>query len=404
VEISMRERVPALVAAGGAAWEAAALRALADAGVVVVKRCVDLQDLIASAMTGQADVAVVDGELVGLDGDAVQQLWRHEVRCVGVDGDAEALTRLGVVTVVPGSEPERLPDAVRRAVADDRDLAPADPFVDLVGDLTGQGSSEGRVVVVHGPAGAPGRTTLAIGLAAAHARCGHPTVLLDADPHGGAVAQHLGVLDEVCGLLAAARLANAGSLDAAAFARCRRVVADELQVVTGLPRPDRWVEVRPGVLDTVLDRAREVGDVVVDSGFSLEDDTDRGRARGMARNRLTLDALGVADEVVVVGSAEPTGLARLARTLVELREATAAPQRVVVNRMRDSLGWSRRDITGMVEGYVRPLGVHFLPEDRETTDRALVTGRSVVELGDSALRRGLEEVHDAVFAQLPISR
>ncbi len=399
----MGEKVPALVAAGGAAWEAAALRALADAGVVVVKRCVDLQDLIASAMTGQADVAVVDGGLVGLDGDAVQQLWRHEVRCVGVDGDAEALARLGVVTVVPGSEPERLPDAVRRAVADDHDLAPIDPFEDVEGDVTVAGSA-GRVVVVHGPAGAPGRTTLAIGLAAARARRGHPTLLLDADPHGGAVAQHLGVLDEVSGLLAAARLANAGSLDAAAFARCRRVVADDLQVVTGLPRPDRWVEVRPGVLDTVLDRSREVGDVVVDSGFSLEDDSDRGRARGMARNGLTLDALGVADEVVVVGSAEPTGLARLARTLVELREATAASQRVVVNRMRDSLGWSRRDITGMVEGYVRPLGVHFLPEDRETTDRALVTGRSVVELGDSALRRGLDELHDEVFAQLPISR
>ena len=72
--------------------------------------------------------------------------------------------------------------------------------------------------------------------------------------------------------------------------------------------------------------------------------------------------------------------------------------------MRHSQGRSRRDIAGMVEGYVRPLGVHFLPEDRETTDHALVTGRSVVELGDSALRRGLEEVHDEVFAQLPISR
>jgi len=52
----------------------------------------------------------------------------------------------------------------------------------------------------------------------------------------------------------------------------------------------------------------------------------------------------------------------------------------------------------MVEGYVRPTGVHFLPEDRATTDKALVTGRSVVELGDSALRRGLVEVHDAVLA------
>ena len=174
------------------------------------------------------------------------------------------------------------------------------------------------------------------------------------------------------------------------------MVGDDLEVLTGLPRPDRWVEARPGVLDAVLDRACEVGDVVVDTGFSLEDDADLGR--NIARNQLTLDAVAAAHQVVVVGSAEPTGLARLARTLVELRDTTHQPVTVVVNRMRDSLGWSRRDIVGMVEGYIRPAGVHFLPEDRATTDKALVAGKSVVELGDSPLRRAIAELHDAVFA------
>ncbi len=134
---------------------------------------------------------------------------------------------------------------------------------------------------------------------------------------------------------------------------------------------------------------------MVDTGFSLEDDADLGRP--LSRNQLTLDAVAAADQVVVVGSAEPTGLARLARTLVEIRDSTSAPVTVVVNRMRDSLGWGRRDIVGMVEGYVRPTGVHFLPEDRSTTDKALVAGRSVVELGDSALRKALSEVYDAVL-------
>jgi MinD-like ATPase involved in chromosome partitioning or flagellar assembly len=251
------------------------------------------------------------------------------------------------------------------------------------------------VVVVHGPAGAPGRTTVAVGLAAEHARTQQPSVLVDADPQGGTVAQHLGVLDEVSGLLAAARLVNAGALDAGSFARCRRAVSERFEVLTGLPRPDRWVEVRPGVTDAVLAAAAEVGDVVVDTGSSLEDDSDLGRS--MARHQLTLDSVAAADEVVVVGSAEPTGLARLARTLVDLREATSAPTRVVVNRMRDSLGWSRRDVVGMVEGYVRPLGVHFLPEDRAATDRALVAGTSLVETGDSALRRAMSDLHAAVF-------
>jgi hypothetical protein len=70
--------------------------------------------------------------------------------------------------------------------------------------------------------------------------------------------------------------------------------------------------------------------------------------------------------------------------------------RVVVNRMRPTLGWSERDIVGMVEGYVRPVGVHFLPEDRAAVDRALVAGRSLAELGESPLRAALGEVAAAM--------
>jgi MinD-like ATPase involved in chromosome partitioning or flagellar assembly len=395
--------VGVLLAAGGASWEAAALRVLDDGVAVVLKRCVDLTDLLASAATGQAAVAVVSGELPGLDADAVMQLLRDDVRCVAVGGDVDALTRLGVLVALPGTELDALGEAVETAGS--RELVVDPEPVDAAGGTEAEPPA-GRVVAVHGPAGAPGRTTVALGLAAEHAHRGHRSVLVDADPHGGAVAQHLGVLDEVSGLLAAARLVNSGSLDDAAFARCRRQVADGLEVLTGLPRPDRWVEARPGVLDAVLDRARAVGDVVVDTGFSLEDDAELGR--NLSRNQLTLDAVSVADHVVVVGSAEPTGLARLARTLVELRDHSHAPLTVVVNRMRDSLGWSRRDIVGMVEGYTRAAGVHFLPEDRPTTDRALVAGKALVELGDSALRRGIVELHDAVLtgrsAQAPINR
>ena len=379
----MADRVAVLLAAGGESWEASALRLLDGDGLVVLKRCVDLADLLASAATGQADVAVVSGELGGLDADAVMQLLRDDVRCVAVGGSEEALARIGVVAVVPATE---LADAARggrarpgharwsstptrcpsRARTRSRRAAGWSPCTDPPAP---QDVRRSRSV-------SPPSTPIAAS----------PTVLVDADPHGGAVAQHLGVLDEVSGLLAAARLVNAGSLDAESFARCRRVVADRFEVLTGLPRPDRWVEARPGVLDAVLERAAEVGDVVVDTGFSLEDDADLGRP--LSRNQLTLDAVAAADQVVVVGSAEPTGLARLARTLVEIRDSTAAPVTVVVNRMRDSLGWSRRDIVGMVEGYVRPTGVHFLPEDRSTTDKALVAGRSVVELGRLSAAQG----------------
>ena len=105
-------------------------------------------------------------------------------------------------------------------------------------------------------------------------------------------------------------------------------------------------------------------------------------APGRRATRMTLGALAVADEIVVVGTADPVGLSRLARGLVELREVVGgAPVRVVVNRHRSSLGWSERDIAGMVEGFARISGLHLLPDDRASVDRALVAGRTLVECG-----------------------
>ena len=139
-------------------------------------------------------------------------------------------------------------------------------------------------MTVWGPAGAPGRTTLATGLAAELARRGCRTTLVDADPYGGAVAQQLGILDEVSGLLAAARV-TAGGMLGERFGSVQRTIGPHLGVVTGLPRPDRWVEVRPGVVEHLLEVGRDHGHVVVDTGFSLEQDpaSISGRDPGATR-------------------------------------------------------------------------------------------------------------------------
>jgi MinD-like ATPase involved in chromosome partitioning or flagellar assembly len=187
----------------------------------------------------------------------------------------------------------------------------------------------------------------------------------------------LGILDEVSGLLAAARLAGAGMLEAR-FSSVQRALDPRLTVVTGLPRPDRWTEVRAGTVELLLETAARHGHVVVDTGFSLEQDGDLGGRPG--RHQMTLASLEVADEVLVVGNADPVGLSRLARALVDLRESyPTTPFRVVVNRMRPTLGWSERDVAQMVAGFATPVGLHFLPEDRVAVDRALVTGRTLLE-------------------------
>ena len=156
-------------------------------------------------------------------------------------------------------------------------------------------------MAVWGPAGAPGRTTVAMAVAAELAARRRRTTLVDADPYGGAVAQQLGVLDEVSGLLAAARLAGSGALEAR-FGSVQRAVGEHLTVVTGLPRPDRWVEVRAGAVEHLLEVAAAHGDVVVDTGFALESDPGGEFGARPPRNQTTLAALAQADEVVVVGS------------------------------------------------------------------------------------------------------
>lgn len=384
-------RLCVLVLAGGADWEAGVLSALQEADVVVTKRCVDLPDLMASASVGGASVAVVAGDLPRLDADAVTHLLRYDVRTLAVTTEpaiTDRLARLGVAaTAAPGDVAAGVHRVATRDVVLDPEVGPG------AGRHAGrQPADRPRTVAVWGPAGAPGRTTLAVGLAAELAATGRPVVLVDADPYGGAVAQHLGILDEASGLLAVARMANAGTLDLASFVRSCRRVGEHLEVLTGLPRADRRVEVRPGVLTGVLDVAAQRGQVLVDCGFCLEGDGDP-----LGRDRMTLEALAAADDVVVVGAADPTGLARLARGLVELREVLGpVPVRVVVNRMRGTLGWNERDIVGMVEGYTRPLAVHFVPEDTPTLDRALVAGRTLTELGESPLRTALAEVADAL--------
>lgn len=392
-----------LVAAAGAAWEAPALTALEGRpGLVVLKRCVDVTDLLAAAATGQAQAAVVSLDAPGLDANSVTRLESHQVRTVAVAAgrpDAEErAARIGIRAVLPDHLVHRLPDVVLSGAAERGPTvtAPREPS---------PAAASGPVVAVWGPHGSPGRTTVALGLAGELARRGQDPLVLDVDPWGSAVAQHLGVLDEVSGLLSCARAGAMGDL-AGRFASLQRRAAG-IRMVSGLPRPDRWVEVRPGTVEELVELGRSQGPVVLDTGFCLETDPSAEYAARPHRNAMTLAALAAADTVAVVGSADPVGLSRLARGLVELGEAAEVdPLHVVVNRWRSRLGWSEADVAGMITGFVRPAAIHFLPDDRDAVDRALVAGRTLAESGDSALARAFGPLVDAVVpgAVAPVVR
>jgi MinD-like ATPase involved in chromosome partitioning or flagellar assembly len=395
-----------LVALGGAPFEAVAIGVVGRGRTHVARRCVDIADLLATAASGQGDVALVSTYLAGLDRETVDTLETAGVAVVGVvatasDTAADALRRIGVESVVTAAAGAEALDeaiaaaAVRGTDGDTGSRSRSPEQQSRHPEPAGDGST-GRIVAVWGPTGAPGRTVVALGLGATIADLGAETLVVDADVYGGSVAQYTGVLDETSGLLAATRAANSGALDPAALAgRCLRLTP-RLRVLTGLPRADRWVEAKAVLVRAVLDSACRIADhVVVDCGFSLEVDEEvMYDTRAPRRNGATIEILNRADTVVVVGAADPVGLSRLIRAVGELAETVPGAQPlVVVNRLRDSIGWSTDGIASILQRTAGVRPVAFLPDDPVSCDRALVTGTTLLEAArDRPLTRRLREL------------
>ncbi len=344
-----------VVAAGGAGWESAVLQEIeASTSMRLARRCVDVAELLAVAPSAAAGAAFVAADLPGLDADTVFRLERDGVRVIGL-GDVERCRALGIVVrTEPGSLAQAVAEAGRPPSPD-----------------AGEDISTGRAVAVWGPAGAPGRSTLAASLAASFAHDGLDTVLVDADTYGGSIAQMLAMLDEVSGLMAACRAANQGHADDVTHHLLD--VQERLRLLSGIARSEMWPQVRPGALELVLRRLGSDADmVVIDCAAPIETGES---SSGAGRNQVSRHVLASADSVVVVGRADPVGLSRLVRALHDLGDLVESEPVVVVNQMRPSLGWSEQEVSATLTRLTGIEVAAFLPADVSALDLALMRGQ-----------------------------
>lgn len=344
------------VAAAGASWESVVVREVESAeSLRLARRCMDVAELLAIAGAG-VDVAVVDASVPQLDLEAVELLRARGVLVLGV-GQTDRLASLGIEsTVEPGSVAVTV--AAARSSAS---LEPAEP-------TEPRSARAGRVIAVWGPHGAPGRSTVALSLAATLS-VRDSTMLVDADVYGGSQAQQVALLDDVSGLLAAARSANRGdSVDVSEHA----VAVDErLDLLSGIVHARMSTALRPSAVERVLEMVRaRYRQVVVDCGFGLE-----AAASPPSRDEVTVRMLRAADAVVVVGRADPVGLARLVRGLHDLAEVAEVEPVVVLNRVRPGLGWSRRELVSTVQRLCGVEPAVLVPDDPGTVDPAVMAGR-----------------------------
>jgi MinD-like ATPase involved in chromosome partitioning or flagellar assembly len=252
-----------------------------------------------------------------------------------------------------------------------------------LGDDADSAQRRTRVTAVWGPTGAPGRTTLAVTMAATLAARGLSTLLVDRDTCGGSGSQALALIDEAPGVAAAARASEQGALDRASLSRVAPEVTTGLRVLTGIPKPERWPELRAAAVEDVLEKSRTLVDhVVVDCGFAIEDDEELSYdTAAPRRNATTLTALECADDLVVVGSADPVGLQRLVRAVQDVGVVPSPEPVVVVNKVRASATGSapERAITEVLGRFAGLEDPHFVPWAPDECDAALLAGRSLVE-------------------------
>lgn len=385
-------------------------------GVSVGRRCVDLADLLAAASAGLGDVALVSADLRGLDRDALAHLRAHGVAVVGAshaadEGQERRLRQLGVDRHVHVATPgedllETLTSArsARTAFTTDAQMvwpgedpptAPIEPVTDLTPPPpTSVEPARGRVIAVWGPTGAPGRSTLAVNLASELAAAGAPTVLIDLDTYGAAVAQLLSVLDEAPGLASAARASELGTLDLMGLARLAVEVSPRFRVLTGIPTPSRWPEVRSAAVEHIIELSRSLAAfVVLDLGFGIEDDEELSYdTAAPRRNATTLGGLAEADDLLLVGAADPVGLQRMVRAVQGVGQVASPSPRPVVNRLRASSVGSdpRRRVETSLARFAGVEGVAFLPDDPAAADAALLAGQTLAECApDSPLRQAI---------------
>ena len=441
-----------MVTLGTGTWPLVAQIERQHGSVTVVRRCLDLSELLACAHTGMARVALLAEGAEELTASLLEQLSLSSVRVLVLAGHDEIrLAALGVTIVPEGATGEDVTDLIeqvvdspdpvpshrghshtdgnpRAAAESDKGSEPTkttelqEPHAS--GDASKQSESReaGRIITVWGPMGAPGRTITALNVAAELALTGSKVLLVDADTYAASVAASLGMLEEAAGLAQACRLADQGRLDPAGLQRCATrvsVAGATMDVLTGLTRHDRWPEVRAAALETVLLQARNAYQaVVVDTSFSLESDEEISVDMiAPRRNAATLSACAMADTLLVLGSADALGIPRLVKTLPDLAEVAPMERLlVVINKLRKaSVG--RSGAESVAEAWARFSPGHgidaTLDWDPGACDEALLAGAVLAEsAAKSSLRqqiaqlatRALRPEGDVVEDSAPVGR
>ncbi len=370
-----------LIATGDRDLELRLVDGLPGEGIAVAARALDAATLLERVAPGSpaVDAVLAASSLHGLGESTLLALHDRRVPVLLLAADDREASRYDeLAPALLASTPLPAIAAALRRTRDGASLPePQETLTPPAGarvpDEWNESAPAGRVIAVTSGKGAPGKTTLAIAIAAALGDAGCSVALVDADLRGGNVAPYLG-LDPRRGLVGLA--VAGGPLDAR--------LAMELQegpgcaVLAGVERPELAAALTSELITGAVARLRARYDrVVVDLGWPPE-----------------ASVLRAADHALLVTAPDLVSLWNARLALRSLGEDGARRWGLAINRREGREHYDGDEIE-------RALGLPVLGtvrEDRPAARRAIdrqvpltaAGGRAAADL--RALVRVLEEV------------
>ncbi len=386
-----------LLAIGNPERERQLLTALREGGWTIAGRRLDGPSLVQQAVAGNLDVVLASADLHRLTGESFIAVREAGVPMVLLAGAGEADAYDGLSYVLPAASDApvviaALHEAIRRGAVVGQTSADKPSTLDSA-DHRYQGN--GEVIALVSGKGAPGTTTVAIGLAAALGAKGRSVLLIDGDLRGGSIGPYLD-LDPRRGLSGL----SVGSIDRPAG------VLDELQdgpgftVLAGIERPEARERLTPERIAGSVPALQERFDVIlIDGGETLSGVTS---AVGAA-------FLRSAERVLLVTTADLLGLWNARASLRFVTESLGIPPEAVsavVNRRNGSGEYGPLEVE-------RALGIRVvaaIPDDpraarRSRADQAPITaagGKAARAIAELASRlAGAAEIEEQPAAEEP---
>lgn len=360
-----------LLAIGDPERERQLMASLGSAGCTIAGRSLDARSLVQQAQDTRCDGVLVAQGLHRLTEETLVTLRMEGVPVVLLGRRDERLGTDPLAYVVPANSPDAvvlaaLNEAIQRGVAPDvpRRRAVEDEEIEI-------GQRRGEAIALVSGKGAPGVSTVGIGLASAFSARGGKVVLVDGDLRGGTVAPYLD-LDPRRGL-AGLSFPSAERHDAALS---QLQAGPGFSVLGGVERPEAAERLAPERSAAAIATLVEAFDlIVIDCGECLSGVTP---VAGLAFVR-------AAEQVVLVTTSDLVGIWHARTCLRFLTESLGVPADAIsalVNRHTADNRYGYHEVE-------RALGVRVLalvPEDRRAARRAREEQVPITTTGGNAAR------------------